>query len=245
VENKMTETYIRPLRFEELEVSEFEEMLQLLTHTALTPEKAQAIGLGKPFDELIAQIHFYSTLTGRNKTFVETEPLVNVISKLRRQMGLLSSTLRVILANDEANAEAARVISNMAKPHLKGHRKSSMIGLLGNGVELCYALEDAEIAPLVTQLDLTKQLTFIHQLTDEGNRLLTIRSQEQYARKTNGTASKTKRRLQKQLRNLFSSLLPSIYQLTNDPNIKTTVTDISNHINATLDSFRHLAQGSE
>jgi hypothetical protein len=81
-------------------------------------------------------------------------------------------------------------------------------------------------------------------LVDQCNDLLDIRGEEKEYRKRLGSASKARTALQKHYRQLFITVIPGIYLLATDPAVKAKLIELINHINATLDIFRHLTTGS-
>ena len=241
----MPRVLIRAFRFEVLKISELLECSKLLIRNVFTPDKVQAVGLGKPYDDLIALDNKYSDILKHNPTLIETEPLTEDIARLRRLLGAFDSSLEVIkvTGGDAEKAEAEKAVSYVASPYLKGRGKSTMIALLGDAEDMCDALQDLAVAPKVDLLGLAGQVTAIKELAVRCNALIVARGEEKEYRKKLGTATKTRGALQKQYRFIFATILPAIYYTTTDPETKGILTTMLDEINAILDSLRYLTGG--
>ena len=237
----MVRTLIRPFKFKSLKLSALLECSKLLLGKALTPDKAQAVGLGKAYEDLTDLNAKFETIMKRNAALFETEALAENVEKLRRMLGLVDSSLRVALdVKDSDKLEAAKAVSYFAEPYLKGRHKSAMLELLGDAEDMCQAFQDPVNAPKAALLGLTEQVEAIKELASQCDTLVDIRGEEKEYRKKLGTASKARTALEKQYRFIFTSILPAIYYNTTDTTVKNNLVAILDHINATLDSFRHL-----
>ena len=240
----MPQSLIRTFRLELLTISELLELTMLLLEKVFTPAKAQAVGLGKPYDELVALADRYAEILKRNPALIQTEPLTDYIAKLRLLFGLLDNSLRAArITNDSDQAEAVRVVSNVAAPYLKGKSRATIMALLGDARDLCDALGSAAYTQAVELLGLTGQVADIRELALKCDTLIDIRGEEKEYRKKIGTATAVRTALQKQLRFIFSGVLPVIYHSTDDTAVKNILVAMLDHTNATLDSFRYLTGG--
>ena len=240
----MPQSLIRPFKFEALTNFEMLECSTLLVENALTPAKAQAVGIGKPYDSYVAAHTAFEKILKHNPTLVDTEPLTEDVSNIRLLLGVLDSNLRAARITDDAGiAEAVKVVGNIAAPYTKVRHTATMLALLAAAKDLCRALETPAVAPKVDTLGLTEQVTVINQLAQRSNALVIARGEEKEFRKKLGTSAKARTALQKQLRFIFTGVLPVIYHSTDDDAVNNIVIMMLDQINATLDSFRHLTGG--
>ena len=241
----MPKALIRPFRFEVLNISELLGCSRLLLRNVFTSANAQAIGLGKPYDELIVMDGKYADTLKHNRMLIETESLAEDTTRLRRLLAALDNSLRVIkvTGNDDEKAEAENVVSNIAAPYLKNRYKSTMLALMGDAEDMCDALMEPAIALKVELLGLAGQVAAIRELALKCGALIVARGEEKEYRKKLGTATKARRALQKHYRLIFISILPAIYYTTADPATKNILTTMLDEINGILDSLRHLTGG--
>ena len=240
----MAKVLIRPFKFELLKISELLECSRLLIRNVFTPAKAQAIGLGKPYDDLIVLDDRYSDILKHNPALIETEPLTEDIIRLRLLLVAFDNFLQAIKITAAAEkAEAEKAVSYITAPYLKGKNRSTMLALLGDAEDMCDALQDLAIAPKVDLLGLADQVEAIKELALRCDALIVARGEEKEYRKKLGTATKVRRDLQKQYRVLFFTILPAIYLTTTDAETKDVLTTMFDKINAILDSFRHITGG--
>ncbi|MDR3117982.1 MAG: DUF6261 family protein [Mediterranea sp.] len=205
---------------------------------------AKAIGLGKPFDDLIEAHDKYAGILKRNPTLIETESLSAEVYRVRTLLGAFNKSLQVAgLVNGLSSVEAWKSIRSIAAPYLKTRHSSTMLALLGDAGDMCAALQETANAGKVEQLGLTAQVTGIKELVTQCNKLLDIRGEEKEYRRRLGSATKARTVLQKQYRLIFATIIPSIYLLSNDATVKAKIVELVNHANATLDIFRHLISG--
>lgn len=237
----MPSSLIRPLRLEELNISEMLECSTLLLENVYTPATAQAVELGEPYDMLVAAHNKYADILRRNPALVETASLTSDVLRIRRLMGALSDSLRVAwVIGDAALSEALGIVANIAAPYLRTRHTATMLAVLGDAKDMCEALQDAAVAQKTDALGLTKQVAAIGELVRRCNVLLDVRSGEREYRKRAGSASKARRVLYKRYRVIFATIVPAIYLTTTDAAVKEKLIEIINHTNATLDTFRHL-----
>ncbi|MDR0658668.1 MAG: DUF6261 family protein [Mediterranea sp.] len=241
----MAQTLIRPLRMEGLTIFELLQLSTAINEQVFTSAVVYGVGLkGKPYDDYVAAHTQYAGILKHNPALVETEPLGEDVDRVRILLGVLGDSLRVAeFTGGDAGTEAAKVVSNIAAPYLKMRHKATMLGVLGGARDLCDALQDAVAAPKVELLGLTGQVTVIKELVQQCTKLFDLRGEEKEYRKKLGTARKARAELQKRLRVLFTTILPAIYLTTTDTAVKKNVTTLFDHINATLDTFRHLVGG--
>jgi hypothetical protein len=240
----MSSSLIRPIRFEDLNISEMLECSTLLTENVYTPAAAQAVELGKPYGVLVAAHSKYADILRRNPALVETASLTGDVLRVRHLMGALNETLRAAgIINDAGLAEAVSVVANIAAPYLKTRNSATMLAVLGDAKDMCDALQDAAVSQKTDAVGLTKQVEAIQELVRKCNRLLDIRGEEREYRKRAGSATKARTALQKQYRVIFTTIIPAIYLTTTDDAVKEKLIEMINHTNATLDTFRHLVSG--
>lgn len=236
----MTQTLIRPLKIHVLKIVELLELTTLLLEKVYTPANAQAVGLGKPYHDLVALAAQYAGTLKRNPAYIETESLRKYANELRLLFGLLTKNLQVAgVINDAAKSETVKIVAYVAEPHLKRRNRVAMLELLGRAEELCQALQAADIAPKVAELNLTGLVTTIRQLMEQCNRLIETRGEEKERRKKLGRPSNIRLALQKQLRFIFSVVTTLHYSAT-DATVRSKLVEMIDHTNATLDAFRHL-----
>ena len=240
----MLKALVRPFKFEMLDISALLKLSSLLLEKVFTPAKVQAVGIEEPCKEL-SELHTkYADILKHNPTLLETEPLSKDVARLRTLLGVFGDSLRVAgITGDADTAEKVRVVSNIAAPYLKNRNRSTMMSLLGNAQDLCDALGSDVNAPKVNALGLTGQLAAIKELEQQSSRRIDLRGEEKEYRKKLGTASKARSALQKQYRFIFTSVLSTLYHITTDNEVKNALTEMLDHINATLDSFRYLTGG--
>jgi hypothetical protein len=202
--------------------------------------------LGKPYDDLVVRHDKYSGILKRNPTLVKTAPLARNVLKVRSLLGVLNKSLQVAgaIGSDAGASEALETVSDIAAPYLKTKYSATMLALLADAGDMCVALREPAVAQKVSTLGLTAQVAAIKGLVDQCNDLLDIRGEEKEYRKRLGSASKARTALQKHYRQLFITVIPGIYLLATDPAVKAKLIELINHINATLDIFRHLTTGS-
>ncbi|MDR3117817.1 MAG: DUF6261 family protein [Mediterranea sp.] len=235
---------IKPLKLEELNISELLECSTLLIKKVYTDAVAQAVGLGGAYEKLVAAHTKYSIILKHNPTLIETESLTKDVLRVRNLMGALSESLRVAgIINNINLVEALKLVSSITTPYLKTRHTATMSALLGDAGDMCEALQEATTAPKVSALGLTEQVTAIKELVDRCNDLLSIRGEEIEYRQRLGSASKARITLQKQYRLIFATVIPGIYLTTSDSTIKQRIIEIVNQTNATLNIFRHLVSG--
>ena len=240
----MPQSLIRPLRFELLTNFEMLECSTLIVENALAPAKAQSVGMGKPYNDYVTAHTTFEKILKHNPALVETESLTGDVNNVRLLLGVFDSNLRAAgITGDAAVVEAVKEVSNIAAPYIKVRHTATMLALLAAAQDLCQALETAAVAPKVALLGLTEQVTVIKQLAQRGNALVIARGEEKEYRKKLGTSAQARTALQKQLRFLFTGVLPVIYHSTTDAVVKNKVIMMLDEVNATLDSFRHLTGG--
>lgn len=91
----MIQTLVRAFRFELLKLSELLECSRILLRNVFTPVKAQPVGLGKTYDDLVDLDAKFETIMKRNAALFETEVLTENVDKLYRLLGLFENSLRV------------------------------------------------------------------------------------------------------------------------------------------------------
>jgi hypothetical protein len=237
----MASLLIKPLRLEALTISELLECSTLLINNIFTPETAQMLGLGKPYDDLLEMHGKYASAIKRNPRLIDTMPLTKAVTRVRNLLAAFNKTLQAAKIIDDAGTrEALELIINITAPYLKTRHRSTMAAVLADAGDMCEALQHIAVAPKVGALGLTAQVTAIKALTDWCNDLLYNRGKEVEYRRRTGSASKARAALQRQYRLIFRAIVPGIYLLATNTAVKDKLIELINHTNATLIVFRHL-----
>ncbi|MDR3118683.1 MAG: DUF6261 family protein [Mediterranea sp.] len=231
-------------RFYKLRLSDSIEMAHLIFNNALPPAKAQALGIGKPYNDAKASFNKLEGIFRRNPALLETEELVEIIAKSRRKMSLLKSMFKEALANaKKEDLKAARVLENVANPYLKTIYDDTQFALAANAIKMTNALREPENLPYLRQLEMESIVDEIAGLVNEANDKIYARGEEKAHRKQIGNATNMRRKLEKQLHFLIYYFIPVHYAEADGAQaamFERTIMDI----NGVLNSFRHLISGN-
>jgi hypothetical protein len=241
-------TAIRPFPIHFLKLGPSYGLVQIVLEHGLTPQTAESLGIGKPYDDLTALFEKWSEIFRRNPALLQTEELVARIADLRRQMSLLNSQIRAALASEKSTGGTiAHTVSHIARPYLQNIYGQVYGDLLANGRKLTADLEAPGLAAALEELELTSNVTKIDQLSHQVGDLIAERGGEMEFQKQLGSASNMRRQIEKQLHFVLYSILPALYAMNPNSEIALVIKDVSNEINGIFDTYRHLlpASGSD
>jgi hypothetical protein len=176
-----------------------------------------------------------------NPMLLQTAEVVDIVRRLRCSLASFNHRLKGLLAISVGEElEEARIVEHAARPYLKKIYQYTQTAITAAGVEVTDELEKAAIWPLVVKFELDKDVENIKRLAHDLELLLVERGDKREYRKVAGSAGRVRVSVTRQLRNVLYTILPALYDLTEQQGVKTAIDDAAFHINSTLDSFRHL-----
>jgi hypothetical protein len=239
----MIKRIIQAFHLRRLKLSDFFEMSHLVLERAITRVLAQTLGIVKAYDEAIELLGILVDIFQRNPALLQTEQLQDGIAKLRRKLIGFKTVLKGVLIDAEGvQADSAKTIENVAHPYLKNAHNDTQSTLVIKGKEMADALRNTANLPLLTQIGLKNTVDEIAALARKADELLYARGEELAFRKALGSAGKTRDKLEKQLRFLLYTVIPTHYDEATGAQL-TAFEHVVMDINGVLDSFRHLAGG--
>ncbi|MDR3119485.1 MAG: DUF6261 family protein [Mediterranea sp.] len=236
----MEKIFVLFFGFYRLKLSAFLDLGRLVLIDKLTPELAQTLGVSKSYGQARETLDRLSKIFQRNPVLLQTEKLTETIAKVRRKMIAFKSILKGILGEAEGERlESAKIVENVVHPCLKNLHHDAQSTLAAYGIEMANVLHKSANLPHLTRIGLKDLVDEISALADSANEILASRGQEEIYRRLLGNATATRRKLEKQLRFLLYSAIPSHYAEATGEIVATfehTIMEIS----GALKSLQHL-----
>jgi uncharacterized membrane protein YgcG len=234
-------TPIKPFPIHSLKLTPSYELVKLILKRGLTPQVTTSLGIGKPYDDLVTLFDQWSDIFKRNPALFQTEEVAARMVELRHQLSILNAELKLALTNDEeTGGTTARTVDFAARPYLKNFTHQTYVDLLGNAGKLAVDLQAPGLVPAVEQLGLTARIAKIAQQSDEAEDLYGERGEEMEFQKQLGSATNTRKLVEKQLILVLYTVLPALYVMNPNSEIALVIKDMAVNINGYFDSVRYL-----
>ena len=234
---------IRPFAFYRLKYGEFFELANILVKKLLSADIVQELGVGKPYDDVKVVFDRLKRVSFRNPKMIQTEDLKKTIVKTRRKMIVLKILLKEMLADKkDERFEDARAIEFIAHPYLRNISHEEQSGLAAKAWEMSKALRSSANLPKLAGLGLKPLVDDIAPLGAKIGKLILERGEDKAFQREIGTATQVRKLLEKRLRFLLYTSIPS-HRCEATGELAATFEHTIAFINETLDEFRHLTGG--